>query len=218
MAATVLGEDIESFQEMHREMKRVEDGQKRYGSVETPSTIKVKGADGEEATVDVIQPRLSDEEVQSSVLPSHMLCAACQGVAFQFAESIATTVNLPTKGEPMSGCILDALQQVCKNVTMWTDLYGLEPGLDGNNVLVGPGIVQTNEIVDSELIVHTQRSHATGSRLVGVCSIHLMEHDELEMMEHIVTGGKLDHMICRQVDQPCGPKAVKQKKSKKRKL
>ena len=46
MAATVEGEDIESFQEMLREMKRVEDGQALYGSGETPATMRVVGADG----------------------------------------------------------------------------------------------------------------------------------------------------------------------------
>ena len=109
MAATVLGDDVESFQEMLREMKRVEDGQEIYGAAGGRATIRARDAAGAERLVDVVQPRLSEEEVQSSSLPEHMACAACLGVAHQLGATIRATAAKPTDGEPLSGCLLDAL-------------------------------------------------------------------------------------------------------------
>ncbi|KAH8074188.1 hypothetical protein JL720_10746 [Aureococcus anophagefferens] len=108
MAATVLGDDVESFQEMLREMKRVEDGQEIYGAAGGRATIRAHDAAGAERLVDVVQPRLSEEEVQSSSLPEHMACAACLGVAHQLGATIRATAAKPTDGEPLSGCLLDA--------------------------------------------------------------------------------------------------------------
>ena len=97
----------------------------------------------------------------------------------------------------------------------WTDAYGLEPGLDGTNVLVGPGIVQANEIASSDVEIKTQHSHATGSRLVGVCQKHLFEHDELDLLDHLNAKTPLDEVVCRQVGQPCGKPKPKKKPKKK---
>ena len=46
MYATVVGDDLESFQEMLREMKRVEDGAKTYGR---GGSTRARGANGDEA-------------------------------------------------------------------------------------------------------------------------------------------------------------------------
>ncbi|KAH8044377.1 hypothetical protein JL721_12879 [Aureococcus anophagefferens] len=193
MAATVLGDDVESFQEMLREMKRVEDGQEIYGAAGGRATIRARDAAGAERLVDVVQPRLSEEEVQSSSLPEHMACAACLGVAHQLGATIRATAAKPTDGEPLSGCLLDARARAapaprprdraarrpprgarptdrgrarCANATLWTDAYGLEAG-PAARVLVGPGIVQANEIAAADVEIRAQHSHATGSRLVG---------------------------------------------------
>ena len=216
-------DDDDVFQDMLRGEESKRRGEEKFVNADVMATMTMLTEDGEEKELHQVQPRQTEEEVGSAAMPDYMKCAACGGVAHQFTSAIAATLaareagtisNAGTKPEPLAAELLDALQDgVCRNMSLWTHEYGVQPGVRGTNVLVGPGIVQDDQFPPEDALLQTQHGNLWGRRLADLCQQIVVDHDELDLA-HAVTRDESLHPTLCDVPGICKPNKTKKKKFK----
>ena len=222
-------DDDDVFQDMLRGEESKRRGEEKFVNADVMATMTMLTEDGEEKELHQVQPRQTEEEVGSAAMPDYMKCAACGGVAHQFTSAIAATLaareagtisNAGTKPEPLAAELLDALQDgVCRNMSLWTHEYGVQPGVRGTNVLVGPGIVQDDQFPPEDALLQTQHGNLWGRRLADLCQQIVVDHDELDLAHAVARDEDLRPTLC-DVAGVCRPKkapAVPAPKKKARK-
>jgi hypothetical protein len=111
------------------------DGQE---NVAVQMSMRVLTDEGEEKDIYQITPEETDEEKWH--MPSAMRCAACQAVSFQAASAVGARLAGRYKDELVGTVTLEALQDTCSDVQMWTSQYGVMPTAAGFNTFNGTGI------------------------------------------------------------------------------
>lgn len=174
------------------------------------STMGIQTDEGEFKELFMMQPEVTEDERWR--LPPHMRCDACHAIAHQGALAIQAAL---AKTNPdhlqVSLLTLEAIDELCKNTTLWTYSYGISSGKKGVNLLTGDGISKSDDSLDGnlEVMAQTQHNGETGSKLSGMCASVLSGGDtEEEAIAIALTEAEdpvatLRELVCEQPGQDC---------------
>ncbi|KAL1530786.1 hypothetical protein AB1Y20_001682 [Prymnesium parvum] len=223
--------DVERLQEMLRDnqrQKELRDGPPPPPPPPTPydavgqvaMSMRILTESGEERDLYMLTAEQTDDE--KVMVPLHMRCDACQAVAYQGALAVQHAF-LSHGGRGLSSVMaLDAVQELCDNVSLWTTKYGVVPTKTGTNALTGDGIqekVEDSLSQDEHVMMQTRHSNEWGRKMANMCSRFLLsadvDEDELFAavrsampIEEHQAASVLKPLLCDLEGQPCYDKLV----------
>jgi len=183
--------------------------------------FEVKYDDGTIGDMAMLNPTWTEEEANhTKPLPKHMHCDACRAIAYQsnrYGRKALKGLEIPKR----QAKLIETIQSVCGNKTMWAHDYGVQAGKSGINLLVGPGIEKKKDSYEGmkEVNVQTMHSGLWGARLEQKCGEWYQKSGIRgpELVVALSGNGKeglptFNKLLCDRFGGPCNPKPVKYKK------
>ena len=162
-----------------------------------------------------------ETEEEQWTMPPYMLCPACEASSFQAAKAVAHALATKYNDELTDVVAIDAMQELCRNVGLFTEKYGVTPTSTGQNYIEGEGVTNTETSLEGagDLMLANMHSDKWGRKLAESCQRFVLgadlEIDEIVALSQEETAkgsensgaARFQELFCRQPGQPCAPQA-----------
>ena len=182
-------------------------------------SMRILTDEGEEK--DLYQLAAEETEEEQWTMPPYMLCPACEASSFQAAKAVAHALATKYNDELTDVVAIDAMQELCRNVGLFTEKYGVTPTSTGQNYIEGEGVTKTETSLEGagDLMLANMHSDKWGRKLAESCQRFVLgadlEIDEIVALSQEETAkgsensgaARFQELFCRQPGQPCAPQA-----------